>query len=717
MWSTFEYGGYDTTVGDVTGDGLPDVLRRFGSSRVLLEGTTGDEWYICHELAPDSQCTDAAVGDVNGDGIVDLVLANSKYPNPMQPDQEIGAVWAIEGGTGLELWRSFGSAATPNLGNQLELVDLDADGKVDVLTFGWYSHRTALSGLDGQLLWTALESDPRTWATVGDITQDGVVDFLIGQERRWDALIDGATGAEVWRTQRGFQESLWQAEILSYDVTADGIPDLFVGEPTARKRDKGWISVRDGATGQLIWKHRGRDREDAIGGGLELTDLTGDGFPELLTGNFPYGGQDEANLYAYDARTGQQLWRKAWYSSSNLGYPLVRADLNGDQVPDFIHSSVSRVDDQSTLVAFDARTGLAIWSPSKLYIDATITDLDLVDANSDGVSDLVVGVTHKKEGEEYSRIEVVDGRNGRAIWSTPEDTFHANYSFEVVSFPRPGTSAAVAAIRFAYYSIDDEHQLIAFDASNGSQIWSSAWPVDADDAGYYGQLRRVDWNHDGQIELAWTPDSQQFSYSYRIRVWDPYAIDQEKWGTSAVQIHSNQQWSDPVADFNGDGWLDVSFAGEFRNDFGHNVDGFYVIDGAQGTFTSGLQLEHTIVSASMGGANQLEIDAGVWRAGYAYQVLFSENGQGMTNYAGLDLPLAAGNWLTRTIIGAYPSGVFSEPEGILDEKGRATVSIDVPANALLGWVGRSLAFATITVHPSSSDPEWSTGYAELEVVQ
>jgi len=712
LWSV-DAGGADIfgrveRVPDVSGDGIHDYLAQGAFECGIVDGWTGELWYVSDGLTPATVCREVKLADVNQDGLIDLICSNSAFVDSSLGAEAIGQIWVIAGGTGLELWRITGSASRLRLGSSLQVADLDADGAADVWTPGDGNYRIAFDGLTGQMIWEHLRPKHGAVVPVGDLTLDGIADFFC-EIGKGDALIDGRTGSFVWETGRGFQESLRDAETLTTDLNADNIPDIIVGEPDARKLEKGWISVRDGRSGQLMWRHRGRDRNDRLGSGMWLEDLTGDGLPELLSFNEPEPRTAQpANLYAFDPRSGQQLWKREWEPYAYTGYELQCADFNQDGLLDIIYSTYDESARASWIEIVDVASGASLARAHQRY-EGGIADLTLVEVNNDGVPDFVLGIAN-----DVDEVRVADGVSGRTIWQAKQENSDGVFAFTVAPYSTTSGQSRIAALEVSRNP--DTVTLRAFNAATGAEVGRDSFEGYFIDYGM-GQLRAVDWNGDGHAEIS-LEGRHAFPHTLeRKALWSTFPELKLMWETdkAGLAYHGGQPFSTASEDYDNDGWLDPVYVGRFRNEWSSSDGSMHRISGRTGVRQPGIQLADEFVSAAQGGSNQLQIEMGHGHANQRYQTVFSENGTGVSQYGEVDLPLAPGMWLTRSIGRLYPPKTFMNQRGLLDAEGSATVDISVAPMALTGWVGRTIGFAVAIFVPGQASPYWSSGSASLLV--
>jgi hypothetical protein len=191
-----------------------------------------------------------AVGDVNGDGIPDLITAPGFGGGPH--------VKVFDGATGAEL-RSF-MAYTPNFSGGLFIAaaDVNGDGFVDIITgagFGGGPHVQVFSGRDGSLIHSFFAFAPELTSGVivaaGDIDGDGRADIIVG------AGPGGGPHVVVFRgTDLALLHSFFAynpavtggVHVAAGDVNGDGIADIITGSGNGSSH----VQVFDGRTLALL---------------------------------------------------------------------------------------------------------------------------------------------------------------------------------------------------------------------------------------------------------------------------------------------------------------------------------------------------------------------------------------------------------------------------------------------------------------------------------
>lgn len=277
---------------------------------------------------------DVTVGDVNGDGRPDVVTAD------YSPDSGI-SVELNEGHGDFKL-RSY---SLPTPAQSVVLAQLDGNGKPDLVVAVERDGSEVPNGVSvfinkgGGVFRRGPDTllAPATFGAVGDVNGDGRAD-LVAVDANGDAvslfLNRGAGGFDPgtahYPTGRGV------SSVATGDVNGDGKIDV----ATANSRDNS-LTVLLNRGGGLEPKQDYRTGSEPVA--IAVRDLNGDGKLDLATANFKatvsvlVNGGDEHFKARRDYRT--------------LGHPnaLVIGDLTGDQKPDIAVQSYS-VENVSVLV-------------------------------------------------------------------------------------------------------------------------------------------------------------------------------------------------------------------------------------------------------------------------------------------------------------------------------------------------------------------------------
>jgi hypothetical protein len=227
-------GGITVATGDVTGDGLADVVTGAGAGGgphvKVYDGATGSELrsFFAFEIGFRNGIT-VATGDVNGDGFDDVIVGAGPGGGPH--------VKVFSGKTGAELRSFFAFPAGFRGGVSVAGGDLTGDGFDEVVVGAGAGGGPNVRAFDGRT--NAVVRDFFAFSpgftggvnvAAGDLDGDGKTDLLIGMASRGSTVtvLDGKTGAFTVSAD-AFPGSTSGARVAITDQTGDKIGDAIVG--------------------------------------------------------------------------------------------------------------------------------------------------------------------------------------------------------------------------------------------------------------------------------------------------------------------------------------------------------------------------------------------------------------------------------------------------------------------------------------------------------
>lgn len=342
--------------------------------QISQEGQPGGIWMEQHRISGQQSgefygLASAWIGDINGDGC-DEWLAGALYADH-GPGGNHGRAEVVDGRTGVILRTYIGNPYDVRLGSRVARCgDMDRDLVPDYLISQFGSGVVegkvfAYSGATGGLI--------REFAS--PIPAGGVSDF-------------GARGLDSGR-----------------DVTGDGVPEVFVGDPLYSTpgliERLGKVYCFDGASGVIVWESVGATLDDYFGMNLVLPgDLEGDGAEELLVSSSLNPGY--GTIHVLDAHTGLEKWSivgprsTASIGASAGNWPIIGvgdADLDG--LPDFAYevSSIFSSDPPPSVLVvrgFDAAVILELRG-EQWFDDFGESLASAGDVDNDGYPDIFIG--------------------------------------------------------------------------------------------------------------------------------------------------------------------------------------------------------------------------------------------------------------------------------------------------------------------------------------
>jgi hypothetical protein len=316
-------------VGDINGDGIPDVLAGIphhneegAASRpggveekiinagraIAYSGIDGTVLHILDDTIVEEGAqlgyAVANAGDINSDGVNDLAVGVPLKDTP-EGLTDVGLVYIYSGANG----------------SLLRTLNHPDQGGAEV----------------GARFGAAL-------ANAGDMNHDGVSDLIVGAPGRGEAFgVSGANGAILFTVTSPIAETLpsfGSAVAGGKDLDNDGTPDFAVGAPLL-KVNQGAVFIYKGSNGTLLRRLTSPDRQTfaSFGASVILTnDVTGDGRPDVVVGapDQDLGTLDNAGkVYVFRGSNGRivtTLTSEVTQAFAGFGFALASADFNGDAI-------------------------------------------------------------------------------------------------------------------------------------------------------------------------------------------------------------------------------------------------------------------------------------------------------------------------------------------------------------------------------------------------
>lgn len=239
-----DYHGH-LSVGDIDGDGLPDVavavflgaggFGSLGHTKVYFNQGTALESTPSWQSADSYYSFANALGDADGDGDLDLAVAVGE---PYFGSPAVNRVYMNHGGS-LETTPSW-TAATPDHALDAAFADVDGDGDLDLAFCTAGSNNTVYLQVGGVLQttpgWTSTDNSNQNGntCTFGDVDADGDLDFLVSDNNQ---LSGGAGVFKIYRNHgSGLATTPYWSDFDGYtsavvfgDLHLDGYPEVIGG--------------------------------------------------------------------------------------------------------------------------------------------------------------------------------------------------------------------------------------------------------------------------------------------------------------------------------------------------------------------------------------------------------------------------------------------------------------------------------------------------------
>jgi len=289
--------------GDVTGDGVPDIVTAGTDKVCALDAAVGTVHWCNQNLvgAMDPYGYNyPAIADMNGDGQVEVTM---------------GSV-IMRGADGTELGRGpHGIGAGPytgsvgTYGSMSVPIDLDGDGQLELVT------GNAAYNIDGSVKW--YNGGPDGIVAVADFDGDGQGEIV----RTGGSIIEGleTDGTSQWRVDHSTGGYMAIGSPAIDDLDGDGVPDIvFAAQNTLYAMNWG---------GSIKWSQAISDYSGAAG--PSLFDFEMDGYPEVLYA-------DESQIRFFNGLDGTVKFTSSQHQSVTILETPIVADVDGDDQAEIV---------------------------------------------------------------------------------------------------------------------------------------------------------------------------------------------------------------------------------------------------------------------------------------------------------------------------------------------------------------------------------------------
>ena len=367
------YNGGGVGLGDLTGDGLPEI--------VLTSNTDGPRLYLnaghFHfrdvtqeaglQSAPGTWTTGVTFADVNGDGKLDIYICHA---GNSPPERRHNALYINQGldKNGVPTFKdeaeAYGVADVGGYATQAVFFDYDRDGRLDLLVVRNSPKPVTSFGMKN----TRNVRDPYGGARL--YHNDGTTGGPSGRPH----FTDVSAKAGIFAPENAFGLG-----VVVADVNRDGWPDLYVSHDYY-EHDYLYLNNRDGTFAESLDQAMAVDSYFSMG--LDVADLDNDGRPDVYTTDML--PEDESRLKTMTSYEGWDVYQAK--VRTGYGHQLMRNMLQHND-------GVSRAGLTFSEVGQMAGVANTDWSWGAL-----IADLDL-----DGRKDIFVtnGVAKDVTNQDY----------------------------------------------------------------------------------------------------------------------------------------------------------------------------------------------------------------------------------------------------------------------------------------------------------------------------
>ena len=573
---------YNVAVGDLDGDGKPDVVganygyQSFTDGNLTVHLNNGDGTLLpAVGYGVGKSPTDVLIEDVNADGFADLISANSDSfdvtvlagvgdgtfqtgvsylagstpwalgSGRLNEDPFLDLVVATWGANDVELLiggpgGSFTNAGDVDVGSNpaaVELVDVDGDGIDDILTAETDSNQVSvLLGLGGASFAPAHAyevGDRPSKMVVADLDRDGLFDVATANLFSGDVSVLTGLGAGVFRPERRYPAGDGPDGLVAGYLDQDAWLDLAISNISSdatvlRGSRRGMIAA------EVLSEVDGpRD--------VEVADVNGDGLADLLAVDVAVSGTtaNPALVQVWLATASGAWVTLAPFAVGDSSTDLACVDLDGDSMLDLVVANYDDGFNGAGDVRFFHGAGDGTFSAGAILVGGSgPRSVEVLDLSGDGLLDISL-LTHFSGLLTY----VNDGLGGYVQSTTPvagQPTQHAVGDLNGDAIPD------IAVPRTSMSDIQ-----IHLGLGPGAYAPGATIPVGPPGEWAY-DVELADLNGDGLLDLA-------AGTGYQSGVFIGLGLGNGQFAPASPLLANNNQCRYLVLeDFDADGALDVA---------------------------------------------------------------------------------------------------------------------------------------------------------------
>jgi hypothetical protein len=590
-------------------------------------------------------------GDVNDDGYADVIVGAHSYDNG---NTDEGRAYVYHGSaTGLSTtadWTAEGDQDEAYFGYSVGTAgDVNDDGYSDVIVGaygydngetneGWaFVYHGSETGLSTTADWTA-ESDQYgaclgySVGTAGDVNDDGYSDVIVGalyysstktNEGRAFVYHGSATGLSTtadWTAESGQDYAKYGYSVgTAGDVNDDGYSDVIVGAPDYDHgtTDGGRAYVYHGsATGLSTaadWtEESGQDYAEFGHSVGTAGDVNGDGYSDVIVGEYSYDGGDanEGRAYVYHGSATGLSATADWTAEGNQGGAFfgfsagTAGEVNDDGYSDVIVGAPSIYGGEGRAYLYHGSgTGLSTtpaWTADGDQQDAYFATAvgTAGDVNGDGYDDVIVGAdwydsTETNEGRAFVYYGSPDGSSSWAHWSGEGDQASAHFGYAVRSagdVNGDGYSDVIVSAPYYDNGETDEGRAYVYHGSATGLSTTADWSAEGDQesarfGASVGTAGDVDKDGYSDVIVSAPPYDNGETNEGRVFVYHGSATGLSTTADWTAEGNQDHAWFGisvaTAGDVNGDGYSDV-VVGAYYYDNGETNEGrAYVYHGSE----------------------------------------------------------------------------------------------------------------------------------------
>ncbi len=384
-------GPFSATLGDVNGDGKPDLVVTNQSSTtasVLLGNGNGTlQAQATFPIGPNP--TSATLADVNGDGKLDIIVPSANNNN-------VGVLLGNGNGT-FQAQQTFATGTQPT---SVAVADLNGDGKNDLVVTNYHSNTVSVLLGNGNGTFktqtTYAAGSSTNAVAIGDVNGDGIPDLVVSNEVSNTVSVLLGNGNATFQAQQTFATGTQPMSVTLTDINRDGKPDIVVAN--FGSNNVGLLLGNGNGTFQPQLTLATGSKPESV----TVGDVNGDGIPDLVVAN---RFSDSVSVLL---RNGSGFLPQTTFATGHYPSSVSVGDVNGDGRLDIAVSNYGS-NTASVLLAsgngnftgqiYTIAAGAAVTSPTSSNLASTSATLG-GNVTSDG------GNTITERGVVYSLTSV-----------------------------------------------------------------------------------------------------------------------------------------------------------------------------------------------------------------------------------------------------------------------------------------------------------------------
>jgi hypothetical protein len=547
----FVVGAFDVRVGDVDGDGDPDVVVQAADNLSWFEndGTPADPFWTRRIISGDGVLA-LALADLDRDGDLDVVLGTTEAVGWMEN----------QGGDG-KTWMPHTVSTVGDFVASVATGDLDRDGDIDVLSY------TINSGGTGHVRWHQNDGTPRdsgSWTTrpiaddeagQGNGGRGNVTAVDVDGDGDLDAVSTSFGNNTIhWYENNGASPPAWTSRTITTtaqgsvrvfmaDVDGDGDPDAITAAQSTDSNIS-WYE-NDGTPANGPWTHRTISTAVELPGMVVAGDLDGDGDVDIVSTDEHVSVEpfEPGQIAWYENKT---IHRSATFPVETLvstaadgARAAFAADVDGDGDLDILSASFN--DNALRWYENDGTPNVGAWTARLVGSATGATSVSAADIDGDGDMDVIATAS----------------TDGRVLWFENNGASPPSFTSRTITAAAPNVAWAVPADingdgRMDVVSASFNDNTIRWSVNDGTPA-NGAWGTLVVPSSLSG-LRAVfaaDVNGDGHVDILSASSDGKIvwydNFSGTGTLWTPHTITTGAPGARSVF----------AADIDSDGNLDV----------------------------------------------------------------------------------------------------------------------------------------------------------------